>query len=129
MKNFRNVAVLSTALFAIVFMWLIPKTKAGHKTKYVRVYTEERERIIEELAGGENPNTKTPAKKAPVKKNVIKERVIVQADTLDGSLKRKDMKMSLYSRSAHFKEYTKAEPPMVQKADTVVETRATKMEK
>jgi hypothetical protein len=125
MKNFRNVAVLSTVLFAIVFMWLIPKTQAGHKTKYVRTYTEERERIIEEH-GGEKPSANSPTKKVPVKKKVIKERVIVQADTLDGSLKRKDMKMSLYSRSAHFKKYEKIEPPKVQKADTVGETMATK---
>jgi len=98
MKNQKNIFFLTIALLGIIFIWLIPKTNGEKKTKYVRVYTEEREVPIEEK---DSIRLDPQDKKTEIKKTK-KERVVVQRDTLDGKIRMKDMKMSLYSRSRHF---------------------------
>ena len=99
MKNLKNVFLLTILLIAIVFIWLIPKTNGEKKTRYVRVYTRESAQSSEEKKDTTIENSTTTKSK---KKRKGRNREIVQIDTLDGHIKMKDMKMSLFSRSRHF---------------------------
>lgn len=103
MKKSKNILLLSGVLLLLIFAWLIPKTKGEKKTRYVRVYTEEKDVAVEKDSA---KTTVFPAATGKAinaeEKKTRKQRVVIQKDTLNGRLRMKDLKMSLYSRSAHF---------------------------
>jgi hypothetical protein len=105
MKKFGNILFLSALLLGIIFIWLIPKTNGEKKTQYVRVYTKEREQtiVIEADSGKTDKSTEDSRKEKRSTKKAKPEREIIQTDTLNGTIKMKDIKPSLYSRGMHFR--------------------------
>jgi hypothetical protein len=112
MKKFKNILFLFAILSGIIFIWLIPKTNGEKKTQYVRVYTKERDQPIEADSGKTNKSTEEVRKEKKTTKKIKPEREIIQIDTLNGDIQLEDIKLSLYSRSMHFKRVKMIEPEL-----------------
>ncbi len=110
MKKFKNIFLLSAVLTGIIFIWLIPKTNGEKKTRYVRVYTQEKDQAEDIVADKKDSIIENSSTYKTEKKKKKRDREIIQTDTLNGKLEMKHIKMSLFSRSRHFEPLVESPP-------------------